>query len=180
MRYSILLIALCGCASTGASTSDDSTPRQATILTGGDSPTLLADQPHATAADIAASPTEVWSAAEKVYAAMEIPVTVENPRAHQLGNANFYKTHQLAGESMTRFVDCGSGMDGAKAASYRIYMSLLTTIDADGKGGSTVKTTFVPMGQDLSGGSTDRIPCGTTGRFEQLVLDQIKGTVARK
>jgi hypothetical protein len=59
-------------------------------------------------------------------------------------------------------------------------MSLLTTVDADGKGGSTVQTTFVPMGQDVSGGSTDRIPCGTTGRFEQLVLDQIKGTVARK
>src|SRR6185437_2274820 len=120
------------------------------------------------------------AATQKVYALLDIPVTVDNPLAHQLGNANFYKTHQLGGESMTRFVDCGSGMDGPKAGSYRIYMSLLTTIDADGKGGSNVQTTFVPMGQDVSGGSTDRIPCGTTGRFEELVLSKIKETVAKK
>jgi hypothetical protein len=180
MRRTLLLIALCGCASAGPPTSEDTTPRQATIISGGSTPTIMADRPHAAMADIAASPSDVWSATKKVYAALEIPVTVENPLAHQLGNANFYKTHELGGQSMMRFVDCGSGMDGAKALSYRIYMSLLTTVDADGKGGSTVQTTFVPMGQDVSGGSTDRIPCGTTGRFEQLVLDQIKGTVARK
>jgi hypothetical protein len=75
---------------------------------------------------------------------------------------------------MTQFVDCGSGMTGPKAASYRIYMSLLTQISGDGKGGTIVQTTFVPMGQDISQGSTDRIPCGTTGRLEQLVLDRIK------
>jgi hypothetical protein len=180
MRRILLLIVLCGCASAGPQTSDDTTPRQATIVGGGTTPTILAEAPHASAADIAASPTDVWEAAKKVYASLEIPVTVDNPLAHQLGNANFYKTHQLGGQSMTRYVDCGSGMDGAKSASYRIYMSLLTTVDADGKGGTTVQTTFVPMGQDVSGGSTDRIPCGTTGRFEQRVLDQIKATVARK
>ena len=179
MRRTLLLFVLCGCASAGT-TSEDTTPRQATVLAGGTTPTILAERPHATAAVIAAAPKDVWAATQKVYASLEIPVTVENPLAHQLGNANFYKTRQLAGESMTRFVDCGSGMDGPKAGSYRIYMSLLTTIDPDGNGGSKVQTTFVPMGQDVSGGGTDRIPCGTTGRFEELVLGKIKETVAKK
>lgn len=179
MRRTLLLFILCGCASAG-NTSENTTPRQATILSGGQSPTILADAPHASMATIAANPTDVWSAAKKVYAAFEIPVTVDNPLAHQLGNANFYKTRTLAGQAMTKFVDCGSGMDGPKAGYYRIYMSLLTTVESDGNGGTKLQTTFVPMGQDVSGGSTDRIPCGTSGRFEQLVLDQIKATVAKK
>ncbi len=176
MRRILLLALVAGCAS--APSSEDTTPRQATILAGGDGPSIMAERPHATAANIAASPSQVWDATKKVYAALEIPVNVENPAAHQLGNANFYKTRQLGGHSMTQFVDCGSGMDGPKSATYRIYISLLTTVDADPKGGTKVQTTFVPMGQDVAGGSTDRIPCGSTGRFEALVLDQIKATVA--
>jgi hypothetical protein len=123
---------------------------------------------------VAAAPATVWLAAKKVYADLEIPLSVDNPAAHQLGNQNFYKSRQFGGQPMTQFVDCGSGMTGANAASYRIYMSLLTTVTPDGKGGTTVNTTFVPAGQDVMGGSSDRIPCGSTGRLEGLLLNRIK------
>lgn len=184
MRRLLLAAVLCGCASSGGAPSGDTTPRQATILMGGTSmsgptPTIMGDRPVATSATIAASPADVWAAVKKVYVKLEIPLTVENPAAHQLGNDNFVKSHQLAGRAMTQFADCGSGMEGPKAASYRMYLSLLTNVFADGKGATVVQTTFVAMGQDIAGGSTDRIPCGTTGRFESLVLDQIKAAVAR-
>lgn len=109
-----------------------------------------------------------------MYHDLEIPLTVEFPASGQLGNQNFYRTRQVAGESMTNLINCGSDMTGPKAASYRIYMSLLTDLRADGKGGTTVHTTFVAFGQDMSGGASDRISCGTTGRFEQMVLERIK------
>jgi hypothetical protein len=125
-------------------------------------------------ASLAAPPATVWIAAKKVYADLDVPLTVENPSAHQMGNQNFYKTRQFAGEPMAQLVDCGSGMTGPKAATYRIYISLLTEIITDGKGGTTIQTTFIPMGQDISGGSTDRIPCGSTGRLEQLFLARVK------
>lgn len=184
MRRLLLAVVLCGCASSGSSPSDNTTPRQATILMGGSSmagstTTIMGDRPTASLATIAASPADVWVAVKKVYSKLDIPLTVENPAAHQLGNDNFVKSHQLAGHSMTEYADCGSGMEGPKAASYRMYLSLLTTVASDGKGATVVQTTFVPMGQDVAGGSSDRIPCGTTGRFETLVLDQIKATVAK-
>jgi hypothetical protein len=134
---------------------------------------LLAERPRASAANIAAPPAAVWLAVKKVYADWEIPLTVENTSTRQIGNANFYKARQIAGESMTKFVDCGSGMAGPKAATYRIYISLLTDVIPDGKGGTKLQTTFVAMGQDLAGGSSDRIPCGTTGRLEQLFLERV-------
>ena len=59
-------------------------------------------------------------------------------------------------------------------------MSLLTDIVTDGKGGTMIQTTFVPRGQDISGGSTERIPCGTTGRLEQLFIARVKATAGAK
>jgi len=173
MRRFFLLGALCGCASAGSSLPESTTPKQATIYQG-DGGTIYAERPRATVATIAAPAASVWLAAKKVYADLDIPLSVENPSTHQIGNNNFFRSRTFAGESMTQLVDCGSGMTGPKAATYRIYISLLTEVAGDGKGGTTVQTTFVPMGQDMAGGSTDRIPCGSTGRLEALFLDRIK------
>jgi hypothetical protein len=180
MRSSLLLVLLGGCASAGSSPpTSDSTPKQAVIFTSSETGTLFGERPRASAMAIAAPPATVWLAVKKIYADWDIPLGVENPSTRQIGNANFFKVHEVAGQPMTQFVDCGSGMTGAKAASYRIYMSLLTDVIPDGKGGTKLQTTFVPVGQDISGGSTDRIPCGTTGRLEQLLLDRVAASVAK-
>ena len=149
MRRAFLLLLACGCASSGTR-GGDTTPKQPTIFVDPQAGTIMGERPRGEAATIAAPPAVVWGAAKKVYAALGIPVTVENPAAHQLGNANFYASRQLAGQPMTKFVDCGNGMTGQKAATYRIYMSLLTTIESDGGSGTRVNTTFIPMGQDVS------------------------------
>ncbi|HEY4130820.1 MAG TPA: hypothetical protein VGM50_09395 [Gemmatimonadaceae bacterium] len=179
-RILILTLAFAGaCASGGASESSETTSRQAPIYTSSETGTILGDQPHATVVNIAAPPAAVWVAVKKVYGELEIPVTVESPGTRQIGNPNFVKLRNMGGQSMVNWVDCGTGMTGPKAASYRIYGSLLTDVIPDGKGGTKLQTTFVPMGQDVEGGSSDRIPCGTTGRFEQLVLTKVKEAVSK-
>jgi hypothetical protein len=115
----------------------------------------------------------------KVYADLEIPVATESPASRQIGNNSFYRTRQFAGEQMAMLVDCGSGMTGPKAASYRIYMSLLTDVLPDGKGGTRVQTTFVSTGQDMSGSSSDRIPCASSGRLEGKILDRVKAALVK-
>jgi len=176
MRCTLLLLAIAGCASAGLPP-EVIAPRQAAIFTSPETGTLLGERPRGTVAVIAAPPDSVWLAVKKVYGDFEIPVTVENPSVHQLGNPNFYKTRQLAGQSMVQFVDCGSGMTGPKSASYRIYISLLTDVMADGKGGTTVQTTFVPKGLDPNGTSGEQIPCGSTGRFEAYLLDRVRAAL---
>jgi len=176
-RFGLLILAS-ACASSGT-TVEDTTPKQAAIFQSAETGTLLADRPRATAITVAATASNVWLAVKSVYGEMDIPVVVDNPSAHQLGNTNFFKTRVIAGQPMTQFVDCGSGMTGPKAATYRIYISLLTLVTPNANGGTTVQTTFVPMGQDVSAGSSDRIPCGSTGRFEQLFLDRVKATLGK-
>jgi hypothetical protein len=178
MRRVALLILLCGCASSG-NTGEAYNPKPAVIYGGDQSNARLeAEKPRPSTVTIAADPSVVWAAAKQAYASLEIPVGIENPAMHTIGNQNFYKARTLGGESMTQFVDCGQGMTGAKAASYRIYMSLITNISGDGKGGTLVQVTFSALGQDVTEGSTDRIPCGSTGHLEQLVLDRTKAAVA--
>ena len=178
MKRFVLLLFATACASSGT-TVENTTPKQAAIFQSSETGTLLTERPRASVISVAATASNVWFAVKSVYAEMEIPLVVDNPAARQLGNSNFFRSRVLAGQSMTNFVDCGSGMTGPKAASYRIYISLLTQVIPNANGTTTVQTTFVPMGQDVSSGSSDRIPCGSTGRFEQLFLDRVKATLGK-
>jgi len=180
VRYIMLVLLACGCASSG-NTAESVTQKPPTIYAGDQTTaTIIGEKPRASMAPIAVAPAAVWMAAKQVYASIDVPLGIENAAAHVMGNQNFYKARQMAGQPMTQFVDCGSGMTGQKAASYRIYMSLMTDISADGKGGTLVQTTFTALGQDVTEGSSDRIPCGTTGRLESLMLERIKEAVAKR
>jgi hypothetical protein len=175
--FTLGLCALAGCSS--GQHYNETTPKQAAIFSTPETGTILGERPRAVTASLAVAPAAVWLAVKKVYLELEIPVTVENPSVRQIGNQNFYKSRTFAGKPMTDFVDCGSGMTGPKASSYRIYMSLLTDVIPDGQGGTRVQTTFVPAGQDMMGNSTDRIVCGTTGRLEALFLERVKAAALR-
>jgi hypothetical protein len=176
LRRALLLIVLSGCASSSsAGRVDQGTSRQATVYTGGaDAATIFADRPRPTSVTISQPVDAVWLAVRKVYAELDVPVTVDNAVARQMGNGDFYKSRQFGGRPMTEFVNCGSGVTGPNAATYRIYMSLLTTLVADGKGGTTIATTLSASGRDLTGGSSDKIVCGTSGRLESMFLDRVK------
>jgi hypothetical protein len=179
MRRTItLLLFAAGCATSGAMEGSDAIARQQTIVSG-DGGQLMAERPRAMGAEVPNEPAIVWLAVKKAYGQLEIPITTENPGGRQIGNNNFYRARQFAGEAMNQLVDCGSGMTGPKAASYRIYMSLLTDVIPNGKGGTKVQTTFIPVGQDMSGSSSDRIPCGSTGRLEGKILDYVKAALVK-
>jgi hypothetical protein len=172
--YTLLLIALAGCA--GAPPPDSAVARAPVIFDSKQTGAIVGEQPRPAVQTFAAPPTMVWSALRKVLLDLEIPVTVENPTTHQIGNPSFYKARRMAGEPMETFIDCGMGMVGPKAASYRIYMSLLTTITSDGKS-TTAQTMLLPVGQDMSGGAADRISCTTNGKFERLMLERVKSAL---
>jgi hypothetical protein len=178
MRSIVLLTLLAGCATgTAVEGSNTVTPRQ-TIFTS-EQGTLVSDPARAEATEVDAPPLAVWAAVKKVYSDLGIPVTVDNPAGHQLGNSSFVKTRQVGSESMPTLVNCGNGMTGPNAASFRMTLSLMTDVNPDGKGGSKLQTTFVANGQDVTGGSSYQIPCGTTGRLELLILTRVKTALGK-
>jgi hypothetical protein len=145
----------------------------------GDQGLVMGDRPAESHASVAAAPAVVWIAARKAYADLGIPLTFDNPPSHQLGNPDFYRQRTFAGQSMTTIVDCGMGPEGLHAASYRIYMSLLTSVLPAEDGHTNVEVTLVPYGQDVTEGSSDRMPCGSKGKIEQMMLDRIAANVPK-
>jgi len=179
MRRTIFLMLLAGCATGGNTVAgSDSAPQRQAIFQS-EQGMLMSEPVRAEATEIDAPPAAVWAAVKKVYQDFDIPLTVDNLPGHQLGNANFYKSRQLGGERMTALVNCGNGMTGPNAASWRIFMSLLTDVNPNGKGGTKLQTTLVAKGQDVTGGSADQIPCGGTGRLELMLLNKVKAELGK-
>ena len=128
---------------------------------------------------IAAPQATVYGVVKQVYAALGVPVTLDNPAAGQIGNPSFWKTRRFAEHPMSDLASCGNSMTGPRANDYRIYMSLITRVVPTTSGGSRLETTFVPIAQDVAGGSTDRIPCGSTGKLEQIIHVSVAATLGK-
>lgn len=161
------------------STSGSAAAPQRQVIFQGEQGVMMTDAVRPEAVQIDAPATAVWAAVKKVYTDLEIPVTIENPTSHQIGNANFVKSRQMGGQRMTELVNCGSGITGPNAATYRITMSLMTDVNGNPNGTTTLQTTFISKGQDVTAGSSDQIPCGSTGRVEQMLLTRVKAALGK-
>jgi len=136
--------------------------------------TMVADRPVAVSGSVAKPKPAVWSLVKQVMADYNVQLTVEDEPRGRLGNAEFYKTRQFAGKPMADLFNCGMGMTGPNAASYRIYISMIFSVVDDSPRGSLVGVTVSATARDMSSGATaDRITCGSTGQLEKLALARI-------
>ena len=177
MRRLLVVLAVYGCASVPPPSGSDDGAARPVILTG--DRIVEGERPRASITEIPIAPAQAWPAVKRAYQALGIDVIVDNPAMHQLGNASFFKSRSMGGHRMAEFVECGQSMTGPKADTYRIYMSLLTMVNSDGKGGSRIETTFSAAAQDVSAGATDRIPCGSSGKLEQLINESARAGIAK-
>lgn len=175
-RSLLLLIVGAACASPGVASQ-----HAAPVLASDSRGNLRLETGDATSApvrdSIAAPQATVYGVLKQIYASLGVPVTLENPTTGQIGNTNFWTARRFADHPMSDLANCGNSMTGPRANDYRIYMSLITRVVPTASGRSRVETTFVPIAQDVAGGSTDRIPCGSTGKLEQIIHDSIAATL---
>lgn len=170
----LLLVATTACASSPASLATPA-PRDRTVAVDDRNiyrTTVLANAK----AEVPASPSRTFDAVKAVYAELGIPAGTNDPATGRFGNLDFWKSRQLAGQSMSTYLNCGDSFTGPAADNYRIYISLLSTVRSDGKGASELETAFHAQAQNMEGTSSDRIPCGSTGRLEERIR---KGVLLR-
>lgn len=115
------------------------------------------------------APSRVFEAVKAVYEEIGVPPGTHDPSTGRFGNLDFWKQRRFGNEPMSSFIHCGEGFTGPVANNYRIYMSLISVVRPDGKGGSELETAFSAAAQNMEGSSSDRIACGTTGRLEERI-----------
>jgi len=179
MRRIILMLVLAGtasCASSGSppgSTIAMPSERVVAVDNTGVYRTTVA--PNAKTA-IPVPPARAFEALKAVYQELDIPLGVADPTTGSVGNTDFWKTRKLGNEPMSTYLNCGDSFIGPAADNYRIYISLVSVVRADGKGTTELETAIAAQARNMEGTAGERLVCGTTGRLE----DRIQKSVLRK
>ncbi|HEX5076004.1 MAG TPA: hypothetical protein VFW03_22515 [Gemmatimonadaceae bacterium] len=124
-------------------------------------------------AHLPASPSRVFDALKSVYRELGVPPGIDDPTTGRFGNTDFWKTGKLGGEPISMYLNCGDSIMGPAADTYRIYISLVSQVQPDGKGETNLETAFVAQARNMEGTTSDRVSCGTTGRLEEQIRKRL-------
>ena len=121
----------------------------------------------------AAPEAKVWDALAAAYWSIGRTVNLSEPAGHRMGSSNFYRSGRMYGQPVSHFANCGDGMTGPLADTRRVYFSVVTTATAVDATHTALVTGVSPTAVDISGGSSDRISCGSTGALEAMLYDAV-------
>lgn len=176
--YTVLLI-LAGsasCASSGSSPeSGIATPTERIVAADNQGVIRTTIAPNAKVA-IPFPPGQAFAALKAAYDELGVPVTTNDQASGRVGNTEFWKTRKLGSEPISTYLNCGESLTGTIADNYRVYISVMSAVRPDGKGGSELETALSAYAKNMEGTAGDKIPCGTTGRFE----DRLQKSVLQK
>lgn len=140
---------------------------------------VIRDQDHIANPGITVpvSSDSVFKLMPSVFFELGMDANYSNRPAGQIGNRDFTKYSMLGRAPLHEYVVCGSTMTGAAADSYRVQMSVISTVTAEGSG-SKIETALSARAAD-PGSSKGWVSCQTTGtlegRMHRLLSRKIKG-----
>jgi len=167
----LLVAATAACASSGGAPSV-ALPTERTVAVDDNNVYRTTVLPNAKV-PVPAAPNRVFEAVKAVYEELGVPPGTNDPATGRFGNIDFWKQRRFANEALSMYLNCGDSFTGPVANNYRIYMSLISIVRPDGKGGSEVETAFTAQAQNMEGTAGDRIACGTSGRLEERIRRSI-------
>src|SRR3954468_6756644 len=81
---------------------------------------------------VSASPAKVWVAINQAYVELGIPVTVVDTETKVVGALRATQRRLVAGERLSRILECGSGAYGPNADRYTVQLTSLSSVSAAG------------------------------------------------
>lgn len=172
----VLAFAAGGCASGAGGASDaDSTPlpdqRRTMVRVAGYQPVEIYNEAGVGVRTIDVAAATVWRVVGGVYAQMEIPVELADPRAMQIGTQG-YSARRIERDRMNNFVDCGADLAGPLANQYDITLAVMTRLTAKGPESTEILTMVDAYGRPRAV-SGNVIHCQSRGVLEQRVAQRI-------
>ena len=115
---------------------------------------------------------KVLNALKAAYTELGIEMKYSNPVTGELGNLNFVKMHSIAGTPLSNYLNCGQTAMGLVANDYRVTMSMVSMVVAEGTG-SRVQTRLQAHATD-AGTSTEPRDCQSLGSLEARLHQIVK------
>lgn len=129
------------------------------------------------ARDVIDAPVDaVWNALPAAYEAVGLPIP-QLDRTNGVAVLEGHITRRHVGdERMSSLIDCGRGMAGPYADTYRIRLNVTTELRPDNDG-TYVFTRVTAIGGNTTGTGGD-VECVSRGRLEVLIAEAIAAQVA--
>lgn len=172
------IVSVAACSSTGGATGTAPVPvtvsaQGATGVSGMAGVTMMVGS-TGQKATVAASREAVWAKLPGAYESLGLPLSVKDDAAFRLGNDQIKARRSLNGVQMRSIVDCGSDLNGEKAETYDIRLTIETTVGTTGSAdASEVTTTVSALGRSPNFGNND-ITCSTKGELEKRILRYVR------
>lgn len=168
-RNRIALLALC-LASTAASAQSGHfgtfDPRSGRFAA------AFAAEPARAADTLALSAPAAWVAISRAYERLGIPLTVVDSESHVIGALRATQRRAIAGERLSRLLDCGLGSYGPNADRYTVQLTALSGVQALSDGRSVVETRV--SGIASPNGLSSSVNCASTGALEDRVSTELR------
>lgn len=121
-----------------------------------------------------ASAGAAFFAARQVFFELKIPTPLADSARGYLINGRFVKLRSLAGSPLSTYLNCGSGMTGPNADSFRVTMAIAALFDATGPNTSRLRLTVLAGAESTEGVSKSAVACGSSGVLEERILKTIR------
>ena len=173
----LFVLTINACASSGAKTDSElSRPTERIVASDRQGVIRSSSVPNARVT-IEAPPSRVLAVIKSVYDEIGIPSATVDAASGRISAPTFTKMRKFGDVNLSMFFNCGDSLNGNIANTYRIYISVVTAVRPDGKGGTQLETAVDGAAADMGGSSSGRIPCGTTGRLEERIQSGVRQKV---
>ena len=125
-------------------------------------------------ARVGASRDAVWAKLPAAYESLGLPLSFREDARYRLGNDQIKARRALNGVQMRTILDCGSDLNGEKAETYDIRLTIETSIAQGSRADAAEVTTMVSgLGRSPNFGNND-ITCSTKGELERRILRYVR------
>jgi hypothetical protein len=174
-RLLLLLLLLAGCAAPDPDTVRLPATRPPSVIVSGN--TVEVHLPHdreIVTDSVRATAEAAWVALHKAYEDLGIEVREVNVDALTLGNTRFLVSRRLAGVPLSRHLECGMGLLGHFADTYRIEMHIRSSVVPGEAGVVQVNTYLEAVARNPEGTSGTAISCSSTQRLEREIAARVR------
>jgi hypothetical protein len=125
-------------------------------------------------ARVGASREAVWAKLPGAYESLGLPLNFKDDTRFRIGNDQIKARRALNGVQMRTILDCGSDLNGEKAETYDIRLTIETTVAPGSSADTAEVTTMVTgLGRSPNFGNND-ISCSTKGELERRILRYVR------
>lgn len=180
LLLSLAILPACASSSSSSSTASEASVRPATQTIGSSSVGTVTVSATATAdvSHLPYSADAVWRILPSTYDSVGIPVTTLDHARKSIGNAGYKTRARLGKAPLSRYLDCGNTQIGPNADSYDVFLSVITTVTAEGANGSALVTIVDAQSRPITY-NQGYSRCSSKGGIEIRIADLVKARLSR-